>query len=271
MTVDTTADQPVVTAPSAADLLLAWEWGIPADAAERSVVLLAALLPGQPTERITSMSVGERDLHLLHARRMLFGPQLECVMSCPACSVELELSIGLGDLLERASTTVASDVAETAADVDRHGEVEAHGWHVHFRLIELQDLIDAAPSNDPQRAREILLGRCVVEAVPPDGDALASLPDDGLPPEVEHAVLEEMQRRDRMRPLDFQLTCSDCDHVWLAPFDILGFLWAEIDGWAHRTLREVHLLAATYGWRERDILELSTWRREAYLQLSGHA
>jgi hypothetical protein len=264
MTMAMTADQPVVTAPSAADLLLAWEWGIPADAAERSVVLLAALLPEAPADRITSMTVGERDLHLLHARRMLFGPQLECVVSCPDCSVELELGIALGDLLERAGAPA------DGADAGEPGEVEADGWRVCFRLIELQDLIDAAPSHDPRRARQVLLQRCVLEAVQPDGRT-ARLPDTGVPQAVEHAVLEEMQRRDRMRPLDFQLTCGDCKHVWLAPFDILGFLWAEIEGWAHRTLREVHLLATAYGWRERDILELSAWRREAYLQLSGHA
>jgi hypothetical protein len=262
-----TAERPVVTAPSAADLLLAWEWGLPAEATERSVVLLAALLPEQPTERLVSMSVGERDLHLLHARRMLFGSELDCVVTCAECSTELELRIALSDVLEQASTTALDDDAEPAGDV----EVEACGWRVRFRLIELQDLIDAAPSRDPERARQTMLRRCVLAVIQPDGCEAPNLPDEGLPQEVERAVLDEMERHDLLRPLDFQLTCAECAHVWLAPFDILGYLWAEIEAWAERTLREVHLLAASYGWRESDILALSAWRREAYLQLSGHA
>src|SRR5206468_730296 len=36
---------------------------------------------------------------------------------------------------------------------------------------------------------------------------------------------------------------------------------------AGRLLREVDALARAYGWREPDILALTPWRRDAYLQL----
>jgi len=62
------ADQPAVTCPSAADLLLAWERGVPRAAPLRGVVLLAALLPDVPADRLARMSIGERDVHLLQAR-----------------------------------------------------------------------------------------------------------------------------------------------------------------------------------------------------------
>ena len=215
------------------------------------------------------MSVGERDVHLLHARRMLFGPELDCVVSCTACSAELELRVAVDDLLERALHPSA-EAATPIEEDEPLAAIEVHGWRVRFRLIELQDLIAATPSRDRAQVRQSLLRRCVIAAVQPDGHETQGLPETGLPPEVEKAVLEEMERRDLMSPLDFELTCAECAHVWMAPFDILGYLWSEIEVWAHRTLREIHLLAAAYGWRESDILALSPWRREAYLQMSGH-
>jgi hypothetical protein len=32
-------------------------------------------------------------------------------------------------------------------------------------------------------------------------------------------------------------------------------------------VREVHLLASAYGWRESDILAMTPWRRQLYLEL----
>ena len=38
--------------------------------------------------------------------------------------------------------------------------------------------------------------------------------------------------------------------------------------WARRTLRDVHVLARAYGWREADVLALSPTRRQIYVELS---
>jgi hypothetical protein len=47
----------------------------------------------------------------------------------------------------------------------------------------------------------------------------------------------------------------------------VAFFWKEINHWANRILREVHLLASTYGWSEADILALTPTRRQWYLAL----
>ena len=36
---------------------------------------------------------------------------------------------------------------------------------------------------------------------------------------------------------------------------------------ALRTLREIDVLATAYGWTETEILRLSPWRRQAYLEI----
>lgn len=258
----TARDLPALSSPSAADLLLAWEWGSRVPAAERGVVLLTTVLAHRPVESLASMSVGERDLHLLSARRMLFGPELDCVVSCPDCSTALELRIAIDDLL--AESTPPCEPAGS-------GEIVAAGWSVRFRPITVQDLVDATATGDAAQARASLLQRSVEATVAPDGSRTDGVPIAGLPAAVEMALLEAMEQQEPVAPVDFQLECLECGGGWTAPFDIVGFLWAEIDGWAQRTLREVHALALTYGWTEGDVLALSPWRREAYLRMGSDA
>ena len=47
----------------------------------------------------------------------------------------------------------------------------------------------------------------------------------------------------------------------------LRLRWTEVQAHAAQLLRDVHLLASNYGWREAEILNLSPVRRQAYLEL----
>ncbi|MGH8523199.1 MAG: phage baseplate protein, partial [Gammaproteobacteria bacterium] len=77
------------------------------------------------------------------------------------------------------------------------------------------------------------------------------------------------ERADPQSNLQISLTCPACGHCWEALFDIVFFLWAEINHWAERTLRAVHLLARAYGWREADVLAMSPTRRQMYLGMAS--
>ena len=74
-------------------------------------------------------------------------------------------------------------------------------------------------------------------------------------------------RADPQASVRLALTCPACAHGSERPFDVVAYLWIEVDAWARRTLAEVHALAAAYGWSEREILALSARRRQLYLEL----
>jgi hypothetical protein len=82
-------------------------------------------------------------------------------------------------------------------------------------------------------------------------------------------VEEWLAAADPQADIEMALHCPGCAATWRQGFDIVSFLWAEIDAWARRTLYDVHRLAAAYGWREGDILAMSAPRRQAYLDLVG--
>ncbi|MHC4352435.1 MAG: phage baseplate protein, partial [Planctomycetota bacterium] len=58
-----------------------------------------------------------------------------------------------------------------------------------------------------------------------------------------------------------------CRHKWQKVFDIVTFLWEEISLHAKGLLQEVHSIASVYGWREDDILSMSSARRQYYLHM----
>ncbi|MFC4015147.1 hypothetical protein ACFOY2_48585 [Nonomuraea purpurea] len=72
---------------------------------------------------------------------------------------------------------------------------------------------------------------------------------------------------DPLLDVELCLSCPDCGHEWAESFDIVSYLWSELDGWCRRTLLEVHDLATAYGWNEPQVLALSPWRRQCYLGL----
>ena len=81
-----------------------------------------------------------------------------------------------------------------------------------------------------------------------------------------HCISRALDDADPCLDLALDLVCPGCDHAWSAAFDVGGFLWEEIDVRARRLLDEVHALARSYSWSERQILELSETRRRAYLE-----
>jgi hypothetical protein len=252
---------------SAGELLSVWERAAALGPLDRSLMLLAAATPGEPLDDLLQLALDERDRRLLELRELTFGQRLECQLTCPVNGEELELTLSTRELRRGG----ASPDGIVSGDTTSTGLVEHDGWRVRFRLPRVCDLVEASRTADGLSARNTLLARSVRSVAPPRSDELPGLPEAGLPREVEAALLAEMARRDEAASVMLGLHCPGCGHDWQTRFDVLSFLWTEIDTWAQGTLREVHLLASAYGWCEADVLALSPWRRRTYLQMCGHA
>ncbi|MGA9994024.1 MAG: hypothetical protein WBP93_01360, partial [Pyrinomonadaceae bacterium] len=121
-----------------------------------------------------------------------------------------------------------------------------------------------APCVDAETARQILLARCLLKV----RREMEEIAVEELPEDVLNAVSEHMADVDPQADVRLALICASCAKSWEEIFDINSFFWTEISAWAKRILADVHTLARAYGWRERDILELSAWRREFYLSMA---
>jgi hypothetical protein len=237
---------------SAAELLAVWEQGRTAAPVERALRLLAAAEPEASAEALAALSIGRRNERLLRLRERTFGGSLEAVTACPACGERLELAFTVADLVRE---------AEETSDAVGPLWLEAQGWRVRFRLPSSADL--AAVAGTGAAASTALLERCIEELE----EAAEAGAGASLPPAIAAAVAERMAAVDPVADPELALSCPACDERWSSPFDVLAYFWAEIDAWARRTLREVHLLASAYGWTEAAILALSPQRRQAYIEL----
>ncbi|HEU4792603.1 MAG TPA: hypothetical protein VFS96_03000 [Nitrolancea sp.] len=241
-----------VRALSQSELLDLWDYGPVRSPVQRAMLLLAASCPGTSPETLADLSIGHRDALLLTLRELMFGPRLECFAICPGCNEQLELAFNTADIQ-------VSDAEPAEAIL-----VESGDYQVSARLPDSHDLV-SLPAESPTDARRSLFERCVLQAAR-RGESVSTTE---LPEEVVAAVADRMSQADPIADIQFALTCPVCAHEWLEMFDIVSFLWSEINAGANRLLRDVNDLALAYGWREADILAMSPLRRQRYLEMIG--
>jgi hypothetical protein len=239
-------------APTAADLLNVWERGRSQSPVDRALSLLTLGHSETKPADLAELRIGERDARLLELRENVFGSGIAGRADCPACGQSIEINFTVSKI----QTVPALEVPETCAA--KFGEYE-----ISFRLPNSYDQATLVPEEDVATQRRRLGQRCVLDAKQ-NGQSLAveQLPDDTVA-----ALSERMSELDPQGDVQLALTCPLCSHRWDAPLDIVSFVWSEIHAWAVRLLRDVHVLASSYGWGEADILALSPWRRQAYLEL----
>ena len=237
-------------------LLCAWEAGrAESHPAQRALGLLAAAFPDVSQAALAELSIGERDARLLALRERAFGPRLHALVVCPQCSERLELHVNASDL----RVTQPPD----------HGRVlalQADDYEIAFRVPNSADLAALVDQTEIDTGRRKLLERVISHAAHQGREVAV----EALPESVLAAMEQQMVAADPQGEVLLDLSCQSCGNEWQVLFDVVSFLWIEIDAWAVRLLREVHSLARAYGWREADILAMSPWRRQCYLEmLSG--
>ncbi len=241
----------------AEDVLDLWERERTDLPARRSLALLERVSDSGDRPGLGGLSVGACDTMLLRLRALTFGDRIEARTQCPRCAEKLEFQLSCATLAE-------AGAAAASGPAPWHW-LEWQGWRVRFRPPRLADMIELDVQGPPGAASEELFARCVAEVQ--FDSAAADLAQ--LPAEAESQVIDRMRALDPGAELDLGLACPACRHEWTSAFDIAGYLWQELGTHARRLLREVDLLARTYGWREADILALGSRRRQAYVELAG--
>ena len=241
-----------MSALNASNLLATWEQGTAQHPLERAVRLLHLAWPHKSAAEWANVSVGERDRQLLRLREQLFGPTVEATTRCPKCGNELELTFTARDL---ESTVVATQG-------DERLKVIAGEYEIDYRLPTTADLLEIASGSG--QSLTVLLDRCVV-ARHRDGPVQST----DLPPAVIEKLSTSMTEADPYAEIQIAMDCAGCSHRWSMVFDVVSYLWGEIEDWAERLLRDVHSLASAYGWSERDIVGMSALRRRLYLELAN--
>jgi hypothetical protein len=239
---------------SASELVEVWERCLDQHPVERALTLLGAC-SGEGWDDLAALAIGERDARLLAVFERLFGPVLNAFVECPRCAERLEYSVSTQAL-----------VLSSETPVDEEGLTLKSGeWTMSLRLPNSVDLSVASRCPDVSTARRLLVERCVVQASQGERQwPVRALPDSAL-----EQAAARLTHLDPQADMVIDLECAACGNHWQAVLDIESFLWVKIGSLAKRLLREVHVLARAYGWRESEILGLSAARRQFYLEMVG--
>jgi len=235
------------------DILRAWELGEPLGEIGRALCLLGSGFPERSRSELAELSIGQRDALLLGLREKTFGGALRGFAECPACAQVLVFSTTCAAL--RVSTPSVSWPLSLAVD----------DLVLRLRPLNSQDLAAAAAQQDLGAARQELLARCVLSAQRGEV-SVGELPATLYAPVS--AALAEYEPQADVR-LTLRCSAAACGQKWQEVFDIGVYFWTEVAAQARRLVHEVDALARVYGWREADILAMSTVRRQQYLSLAG--
>jgi hypothetical protein len=243
-----------VGALAAADIVSIWELGQHRPDWSKALIALAPALPEARPSELAALTVGERNAHLLALRRDLIGPVMHAMVKCPVCGEPLEFEQRIDELLDG-----------YAAPAEREFSFSSGDYAARCRLLTSDDLAYAAALGGEPNARLLLIERAMLES------SRAGVPIDAadVPDKVVDLLSGEIAERDPLAHVAIPLSCAACSHVWTATFQIVPFLWTELDRKARQLLEDVVTLARFYGWSEAQVLELSAARRQYYLDSIG--
>jgi hypothetical protein len=225
------------------ELLSLWERAVVSAPARRPLTFLGG------EGRNGEVPVGVCNANLLSLRESLFGKRLASLTDCPSCGERIAFEFAAADVL--AGTEPPHALIGTC-----------DGYTLRFRVPHVADLAALAGERDTGRR---LFERCLHEAR--FGDYLVPAAD--VPDAVVRWAAARMAEADPDAVVWLKLNCPACGAEWQAAFDVATYFWTELDYWARRLLDEVHMLASAYGWREAEILTLSSARRQYYLERVG--
>ena len=235
-------------------LLLAWEKGFHQSLIYKGLYLLQLLYPHANLEELMAFSIGRRDVNLLYLRSLLFGNQLENTAHCPECGQKTEWTMPLKQLYLQP--------LETQEDKEEF-TLEQEGKPIAFRLPNNQDLLELSTENPSAWTTERLLQKCILQ-------------QEGIIRQVEdfsdifkQQIIEKIAELDPQADINIGLSCPECEYQWSLNFNILTYLWTELEDYVYRLLQDIGRLAMNFGWSENSILEMSRFRRNLYLQMLG--
>ena len=228
---------------SPADMLDVWESGLSLHPLDQGVLVIRAGVPEAAGDTVADWPLGRRNRTLAELRRACFGGRLRGRTTCPHCAEPVEFELDSARLVE------ASAAVTDAVSVG--GEM--------FRLPTSRILASVANVPDPEVAAARICERCRIGEPRKDDEPTLSSDD------VDR-IGEAMASADPMAEIAFDFDCPGCGTAFREDLDLAAFLWKEIEVEAKRLLFEVHTLASAYGWREHEVLALSSARRAYYLE-----
>lgn len=238
-----------------AGLLNLWETGHTLHSLDRGLLAIEATAAESATA-VADWPIGRRNRALAELHATAFGRRLRGWIVCRACGERLEFDVDAMSLADHSKT-------EGEPYIRFHGRC--------YRLPTSRDLaalaVESSSDSDAELAARRLVERCRLATEPGATQHDVSGSERALSETDIDEIGERMAAADPLAEILLHFDCPACNASFEESLDLNTFLWAQIERKALRLLRDVHTLAAAYGWSEPEILALTPARRAAYIEM----
>jgi hypothetical protein len=234
------------------DLLSIWEKGLNKSLIEKSLLLLACAYPNFDHNEIAFFSIGDRDSRLLHIRENLFGPILQNATNCPECGQKIEWETPI-DTIKLQPLNEEKDKKPI--------DLIFNEYQISFRLPNSVDVMEILASDKIDSITNQLISKCIIKST------LTSQIIEDFPEDLINTIIRKMEENDPQADIVMKILCPECEHEWNITFDIMQYLWIEINERAIKLIQDIYLLASNFGWSENDILDMDRFRRNLYINM----
>lgn len=232
--------------------------------AERVTALLSRCLdrlgpnPVGP-DQVRALTVGDREVLLLHLRSATIGDRIDCLLTCPdpMCGERIDVELRTKDLL-------LAPYVDAPSWREESFPAGPGKLRVRFRLPTGadQEAVAALADTDAEAAAAALLRRCLDRIEDDTGEPVAELAG-----ETGAEVAARMAELDPQAEIRLRLECPACKAPIEVLFDTASFFFSEMAASEERLFEEIHTLAWYYHWGEDEILNLTARKRRRYLDL----
>ena len=209
---------------------------------DAELTILRTAFPELSPERMLEWTIGEKTRALLITRANTFGHEIDGQFSCTQCHEQLSVSMNISALLS------------VAQPKEQRFDLLIEDESIPCRLPTVKHLIHSIKSDDMMEIAKL----CVAQS-----DS-AQLDKSILP-----ALIHEFETRDPLIKTSIKSDCLGCQHTDRYQFSIGHYFLQEMMIFSQRITMDVHTLARFYGWSESEILNMSQYRRNTYIEMIG--
>jgi hypothetical protein len=216
--------------------------------------------------------VADRQYLLLMLRQLTFGDRVQASLPCPwpDCGKGVDIDF----LISKIPVTECSELR-------RHYQLEIDGGNVaetlglrpaekltvKYRLPNGGD--QEAVLDNPQRPEiermSMLFSRCILMVNEMERPAPEWIMR--LPPDIRMQIEQAVESRAPNLELSMEIDCPECRRIFVAPFELQDFFFAELKQGSDLLFREVHYLAFHYHWSEQEIMAMPRKHRRHYIEV----
>lgn len=219
-----------------------------------SLLIICEFYPELSFEKVLQLPIGVRDILIFKIRKELLGDEMTGYTSCPQCGEKVEWKMKYLDFGFPFEPGIPDKI---------YHSFQKGRYRITYRLPNSSDSFEMLKNRNNSDNYNYLISECIQEVILNK----KAVQNAELPNDILEKVFEQMELKDEFANIRISVVCPACKNQWESIFDVVDYFWMEVNSLTNRILSEIGILAYSFGWSEKEILDLTPERRRTYIEM----